>query len=143
MTYLVNPSRISKEIDQMFNHMFTRNNVANCDDCADFVPRVNIKETKDNVALTFELPGMDKSDIKVTVENKVLTVYGERKFETAESEEGIVRNEIVTGSFSRSFTLPDYVDTENIAADYKQGLLTVQLSRKEETKPKQIEVKVS
>ncbi|HOP06991.1 MAG TPA: Hsp20/alpha crystallin family protein [candidate division Zixibacteria bacterium] len=143
MTYLVNPSRISKEVDQMFNRMFTRNNVVDCDDCADFVPRVNIKETKDNVVLTFELPGMDKKDINVTVEHKLLTVHGERKFESAENENGIVRNEIVTGSFSRSFTLPDYVDTENVAADYKNGLLTVQLSRKEETKPKQIDVKVS
>lgn len=140
MTYLVSPNRISREIDHMFNHMLTGRHQDCCD--GDFMPRVNIRETKDNVSLTFELPGVNQDDVKVTIENNVLTVSGERKFENSEEHDGYVRNEISTGSFSRSFTLPRTVDTDSVTADYKNGMLTVAMARKEEAKPKQIEVSI-
>ena len=140
MTHLVSPNRISREIDHMFNHMLAGRHQDCCH--GDFMPRVNIRETDDNVSLTFELPGVNQEDVKVTIENNVLTVSGERKFEHSEENDGYVRNEISTGSFSRSFTLPRTVDTDSVTADYKNGMLTVAMARKEEAKPKQIEVSI-
>ena len=107
-----------------------------------YSPRVNIQEGKDDVRLVFELPGMEKDDIKITVADNVLTVSGRREFKAEENEGDFVRCEIRTGSFNRSFTLPDTVDTEKISADYKAGLLTVAMAKREEVKPKQIEVSV-
>ena len=143
MTYLVpTTNRIAREIDNMFSNFFNFP-MFRADESCDFMPRVNIRDTKDNVILTFELPGMEKKDIKVTVKDGVLTVSGERKFQTEEKEDGYVRSEISSGSFARSFTLPDSVDTDKISADYKNGMLEIKLAKKEEVKPKEIEVKVS
>ena len=142
MTYLVPTNRISREIDNLFNSFFNFPGVRT-ERCCDFMPRVNIKDTKDDVTLTFELPGMEKKDIKVMVKDDVLTVSGERSFKSEEKDDGFVRTEISTGSFSRSFTLPDTVDGEKISADYKNGMLEIKLTKREEVKPKEIEVKVS
>ena len=141
MTHFVSPNRISREIDNMFNHMIGNQRQECCH--GDFMPRVNIRENDESVSLTFELPGVNQEDVKVTIENNVLTVAGERKFESSEENDGYVRNEISTGSFSRSFTLPRTVDTDSVTADYKNGLLTVAIARKEEAKPKQIEVAIN
>ena len=110
---------------------------------ADFMPRVNIEETKDNVSLTFELPGMEKDNIKIMVKDDVLTVAGERKSFDEQKDDAFVRREIYSGKFSRSFTLPDTIDPDAVSADYKNGLLLVKLGKKEEGKPREIEVKVS
>ncbi len=142
MTYLVPTNRISREIDNLFNSFFNFPGVRT-ERCCDFMPRVNIKDTKDDVTLTFELPGMEKKDIKVMVKDDVLTVSGERSFKSEEKDDGFVRTEISTGLFSRSFSLPDTVDGEKISADYKNGLLEIKLTKREEAKPKEIEVKVS
>jgi len=139
MTYLISPNRISHEIDQIFDRLWSGNSECSCA----FAPRVNIRETENDVALVFEIPGVEKDDIKVAIENGVLTLSGERKVEPADEKSGYVRNEILGGTFSRSFTLPDTVDTDKIEADYKHGLLTVKMARKEEAKPKQIEIKVN
>lgn len=140
MTYLVSPNRISREMDRMFNQFRCTG-----DGCqsSNFAPRVNINESEESVILTFELAGMSDDEIQVALENNVLTVSGERKFEREDKEAGCVRNEITTGSFSRSFTLPQTVDTEKVVADYRNGLLTISMERKEEAKPKKIEVKVN
>lgn len=111
-------------------------------DNADFSPRTDIQESENEISLTFELPGMDKGDIKVSVVDGVLSVSGERKFKKEEKDANYLRSEIRTGSFSRSFTLPDTVDADKISADYKDGLLLVTMAKREEVKPKEIEVKV-
>ncbi|MCP4685528.1 MAG: Hsp20/alpha crystallin family protein [bacterium] len=110
---------------------------------SDFAPRTNIEENDNEIGLTFELPGMDKGDIKVSVVDGVLSISGERKFKKEDTDANSLRSEIRTGSFSRSFTLPDTVDSEKISADYKDGLLLVRMAKLEEVKPKEIEVKVS
>ena len=139
---VLRPSRIDREMNRLMNSFFgSPVSQSGCD--YDFMPRVNVRENEDKVSLTFEVPGMDKGDIKIVVENDILTVSGERKFSDDKSENDIVRSEIHSGSFSRSFTLPDTVDAEKVTADYKNGLLEVTLPKKEEKKPKQIEVKVS
>lgn len=141
MTYLVAHNRMAREMDRVFNSMFGgRTQVCAETDC--LTPRVNIVENENDVSLTFEAPGLEKGDIKVTVTDGVLTVSGERKVEQSENGENFVRNEFSFGKFSRSFTLPDNYDAGQVQADYKNGLLVVSLPRKEETKPKQIEVKV-
>ena len=136
------PSRIDREMNRMMNSFLGNQAcVSGCDH--DFTPRVNIRENDEQVTLTFEVPGMDKGDIKIVVENDILTVSGERKFTDEQADSDYVRAEIRSGSFSRGFTLPDTVDAEKVTADYKNGLLEVTLPKKEEKKPKQIEVKVS
>ena len=139
---MINPNRLAREIDTMFSDFLRSPSYRAENDC-DFCPRVNIRETKDDVKLTFELPGMKKEDIKVTVKEDVLTVSGERPQVEQKENERWVRSEITTGSFSRSFTLPETVDTGKISADYKQGLLEITLAKREAVKPKEIEVSVS
>lgn len=110
---------------------------------AAFAPRVNVDETPDEVKLTFELPGMDKKDIKVTVQDGVLTVSGKREMKQESQDECCARREIRAGEFVRSFTLPDTIQPDKIQADYKNGMLEIKLAKMEEVKPKEIEVKVS
>ncbi len=142
MTYLVpTTNRLAREIDHMVNNFFNFPSLR-ADDSADFMPRVNIRDTKDNVVLTFEVPGMEKKDIKVSVKDDVLTVSGQRTFKSENKDEGWVRTEISSGSFSRSFTLPDTVNTERVSADYKNGMLEIKLAKREERKPKEIEVNI-
>ncbi|MDR3723553.1 MAG: Hsp20/alpha crystallin family protein [Terracidiphilus sp.] len=110
---------------------------------ASFVPAVDIYEDKDKVLLKLEVPGIDQKDLHVTVEDNTLTVKGERKLEAEEKQENFHRIERTYGSFYRAFTLPPTVDTANIGADYKAGVLKLELKKKPEAQPKQIEVKVA
>ena len=139
---VVSPNRISRDIDRMFTNLLG-NLDRDCCDAAAHMPRVDIRENDDNVSLVFELPGMKKDDIKVVVNNDVLTVSGERKSDNDSESNGLVRREIFAGKFSRSFTLPDSVDCDSVLADYSAGMLTVKLNKKEEVKPKEIEVRVN
>ena len=107
-----------------------------------FAPAVDVYEDEQKITLKIEVPGIDEKDIDIRVENNVLTVTGERKFEKEEKEENYRRVERHYGSFTRSFTLPNTVDAENISADYDRGVLKVQLAKKAEAKPKQIKVNV-
>jgi HSP20 family protein len=107
-----------------------------------FAPAVDVYEDEHNVTLKIEVPGIDEKDIDVRVENNTLTVHGERKFEKEEKEENYRRVERQYGSFSRTFTLPNTVDTESVSADYEKGVLKVKLAKKAEAKPKQIKISV-
>jgi len=106
-----------------------------------FAPPVDVYEDEHNVTLKIEVPGIDEKDIDVRIEN-TLTVHGERKFEKEEKEENYRRVERQYGSFTRSFTLPNTVDTENVSANYEKGVLKIALAKKAEVKPKQIKVNV-
>jgi HSP20 family protein len=110
---------------------------------ASFVPAVDIYEDEKKVTLKLEVPGMAEKDLDVSVENNILTVKGERKFENEEKEENFHRIERRYGSFSRSFTLPSTVDTEHIEAHYQAGVLKLDLKKKPEAQPKQIKVSVA
>ena len=107
-----------------------------------FVPPVDVYEDEQGLRLKLEVPGIDEKDLDVRVENNVLSIRGERKFEKEEKEENFHRIERRYGSFSRTFTLPTTVDTEKVSADYKNGVLTLQLVKKAEAKPKQIKVNI-
>jgi HSP20 family protein len=107
-----------------------------------FAPAVDVYEDEHNVTLKIEVPGIDEKDIDVRIENNVLTVHGERKFDKEEKEENFRRVERQYGSFTRTFTLPTTVDAEKVAANYDKGILKIALPKKAEAKPKQIKVNV-
>jgi len=105
-----------------------------------FAPAVDVYEDEHTITLNIEVPGIDEKDIDVRIENNTMTVHGERKFEKEQKEENFRRVERQYGSFTRSFTLPNTVDVDNIQANYDKGVLRVQLAKKAEAKPKQIKV---
>src|ERR1700739_2650225 len=107
-----------------------------------FAPPVDVYEDEHHVTLKIEVPGIDEKDIDVRIENNSLTVHGERKFEKDEKEENYRRVERQYGSFTRTFTLPNTVETENVSANYDKGVLKIKLAKKAEAKPKQIKVNV-
>jgi HSP20 family protein len=110
---------------------------------ASFVQAVDIYEDAQKVMLKLEVPGIDQKDLDVRIEDHTLTVKGERKFESEEKEQNFHRIERRYGSFYRAFTLPSTVDTENVAASYNAGVLKLELKKKPEAQPKQIEIKVA
>jgi HSP20 family protein len=110
---------------------------------AAWTPPCDIYETEKEIVLKMELPEVKKEDVHVTMENNVLTLRGERKFEEKVDRENYHRVERNYGEFLRSFTLPTFVEGDKIVADFKDGVLTVNLPKKEEARPKQIEVKVN
>jgi len=107
-----------------------------------FAPPVDVYEDEHNVTLKIEIPGIDEKDIDVHIENNMLTVHGERKFEKEEKEENYRRVERQYGSFTRTFTLPNTVDANQVHANYDKGVLKISLAKKAEAKPKQIKVNV-
>ncbi len=108
-----------------------------------WAPPVDIYEHEGNLVLKAELPGIDPKQVDVRVENNVLTLQGERKFESEVKREHYHRVERAYGTFTRSFTLPNVVDTANIKAEFKDGVLRVTMPKREEAKPKQISIAVS
>jgi HSP20 family protein len=107
-----------------------------------FAPPVDIYEDDHQVTIQAELPGVEEKDLNITVENNVLTITGERKLENEENKENFHRIERSYGRFTRSFTLPSTLDTENINAEFNNGVLKIVLNKSEAAKPKQIKVGV-
>jgi HSP20 family protein len=103
-------------------------------------PAVDIFETENEIVVKAELPGVDRKDITLNLENNVLTVKGERKFEKETKEENYHRIERSYGGFSRAFSIPATVDEEKIRADYHDGILRIALPKKEQVRPKQIRI---
>jgi HSP20 family protein len=108
-----------------------------------WAPAVDILEHEGNIILKAELPGVEAKDVDIRVENNVLSLRGERKFDAEVKKEAYHRVERAYGAFSRSFTLPTSVDTEHIKAEFKDGVLRVTLPKREEAKPKQISISVT
>jgi HSP20 family protein len=126
--------RLNRMFEEFYTGGFARN----------WVPAVDIYENENQeVVIKAELPEVKREDINVTFENNVLTLKGERKVEETTKREQFQRVERHYGSFTRSFTLPNTVDASRIAANYKDGVLTITLPRREEAKPKQISVNVN
>ena len=131
-----------------FNRLFegfNRNgsDVASSPSVSTWKPSVDISETEDEFIVTADLPGINREDLNVTVADGRLTLRGERRQATQESEGSVHRVERVYGTFTRAFDLPTAVNAENITASYRDGVLSVSVPKAEEAKPKQIEVKIS
>ncbi len=105
-----------------------------------WMPNVDIYENKDHIVLEAELPGMNREDFDLTVENNLLTLRGERRFEKKDEGDNYHRVERSYGSFTRSFTLPQTVSAEGATAEYKNGVLRVALPKREEVKARRIEI---
>ncbi|HYM62713.1 MAG TPA: Hsp20/alpha crystallin family protein [Thermoanaerobaculia bacterium] len=107
-----------------------------------FVPAVDVAETADHILVRAELPGVKQDEVSIDFENGILTIRGERKLE--KETEGVTwhRVERSYGNFLRSFTLPRTVDPEKIAASYRDGILEIDIPKKEEAKPKQIKIDI-
>lgn len=108
-----------------------------------WVPPVDVFETPENIVLKADLPDVNKDEVDVSVENNTLTIKGERKMQKEAKEKNFYRMERSYGTFSRSFTLPPTVAAEKVEASFENGVLTLTLPKREESKPRQIKVKVS
>ncbi|HEX8637956.1 MAG TPA: Hsp20/alpha crystallin family protein [Pyrinomonadaceae bacterium] len=106
-------------------------------------PQVDIFENKDQIVLEAELPGMKPENVNISIENNVLTIHGERKFEKKDEKDNFHRVERSYGSFTRSFTLPPTVSSENANAEFENGVLRLTLAKREEAKPRRIEIKAT
>ena len=107
---------------------------------ASFVPAVDVYEDTEKVVLKLEIPGVREEDVDIRVENQALSVRGERKFDSEEKQENFHRIERHYGSFFRSFSLPNTVDTDAVAATYNAGILRLELKKKASAQPKQIKI---
>ena len=132
---------IQREMNRMFDGFF-RGTGDEDYTLSSWTPAVDIAEHDDEYLVKVELPGVNKDDVKLTLENNILTIRGEKKQEKETKKENYHRVERSYGSFQRSFTLPAAVKADKIDASYNDGVLTVSLTKAEEEKPKQIKVKV-
>lgn len=107
-----------------------------------FVPPVDVYEDEHSFQLRMEVPGIEEKDIDIRLENNVLTVRGERKFEKEETEDKFRRIERRYGTFTRAFTLPNTINPEDVKAEYVNGVLKIRLAKRAEAKPKQIKVNI-
>jgi HSP20 family protein len=110
---------------------------------ADWAPSVDIDEQDDKYVIKADLPGVEKKDIDVKLENGMLSIRGEKHTESESGNGKRHRTERFHGTFARSFTLPDSVDVDNVDASYKDGVLTLAIPKKEQAKPKAIDIKIS
>ena len=131
---------LQQRINRLFEEVFPRGERAEVVQAA-WAPAVDIYEEPEAILIEADLPGLNKDDVSVNLENNVLTIQGERKLEREDKRENYRRIERAYGVFARSFTLPSNVDAAKIDAEFKDGVLRIRLPKKEEAKPRQIEVK--
>jgi HSP20 family protein len=132
---------LQDQVNRLFNDVFER--VGEESSLTAWAPAVDIYETEHELVVKADLPEVDPKDLDICVENNILTIRGERKFEKKVNEDNYLRVERAYGSFARSFTLANTVNSEAIKADYQNGVLTLTIPKKEEAKPKQIKVNVA
>jgi len=131
---------LQDQINRLFNEAFDRtSDEANL---TTWAPAVDIYETEHELVVKADIPEIKPEELDIRVENNILTIRGERKFEKKVNEDNYLRVERSYGSFSRSFSLANTVNAEAIKADYKNGVLTLSIPKREEAKPKQIKVNV-
>lgn len=133
---------LQDRMNRLFEENLTRNKVfEEALTTGRWSPVVDIYETDESVILKVELPGMTKDDITIEINENNLILKGERTFQKDIKEENYHRIERSYGTFSRSFTLPDTVDRDNVNANFKDGILEITIPKIEGAKPKQIEIK--
>src|SRR6266478_6424814 len=132
-------------LQEQFNRLFSEAFDRSSDESSitTWAPAVDIFETEHELVVKADLPDIKPEELDIRVENNILTIRGERKFEKKVDEKNYLRVERAYGSFARSFSLANTVNTDAIQADYKDGVLTLSVPKREEAKPKQIKVNVS
>src|SRR5579862_1003785 len=136
-----NLSTLQEQVNRLFEGSLPRGSDNSA--LTTWVPAVDIYETENELVLKADLPDVNEKDLDIRVENNMLTIRGERKFEQKVKEDNYLRIERTYGSFSRSFGLPNTVNNEGIKADYKNGVLTIELPKRAESKPRQVKVNVT
>jgi len=139
-----NPYRAMSDLGQLqkfYQEFFGVPTRTNNTTTEEWSPIIDIYETKDELVLESQLPGMNEADFKLSAENNVLTLTGERKF-TDQNKYKLHRQERPQGTFERSFTVPSTFDLAKVSASYKEGILKVNVPKRVEAKPRQIEVKI-
>jgi len=131
---------LQEEINRLFREVFRTRPEEEV--AGGWTPAVDIYENTEGMELLFDLPGINKDEVQVSVEKNVLTVSGERRLEHEDRPESYHRVERPYGRFSRSFTLSPNMDLENISAEYRDGVLRIVIPKKPEAKPRQVEIKV-
>src|SRR5213079_1136837 len=132
---------LQDHVNRLFNDDFERRGEESS--LTAWAPAVDIYETEHELVIKADLPEIDPRDLDNRVENNILTIRGERKFEKKVNEDNYLRVERAYGSFARSFTLANSVNSDAIKADYQNGVLTLTIPKKEEAKPKQIKINVA
>ena len=133
-------STLQDQVNRLLNQAF--GNSSDEASITTWAPAVDIYETEHELVVKADLPDVRPEDLDIRVENNILTIRGDRKFEKKVDEKNYLRVERTYGSFSRSFSLVNTVNSEAIKADYKNGVLTLTIPKREEAKPKQIKVNV-
>lgn len=134
---------LQRDVSELFNRMFTPTSggrTAGDGPRVAMVPPIDAYRTEEDVVVTMELPGFTADDVDIEVENGVLTVSGQRARTADVPEESWLRRERPVGEFSRSFTLPEGVDPNNIRADFVHGVLELRIPQPEERKPHRIQI---
>ena len=131
---------LQEQIGRLFNEAFERSSDESS--MTTWTPAVDIYETEHELVVKADLPDIKPEELDIRVENNILTIRGERKFEKKVNENNYLRVERSYGSFSRSFSLANTVNSDAIKAEYKNGVLTLTIPKREEAKPKQIKVNV-
>jgi HSP20 family protein len=131
---------LQEQVSRLFGSVLERSGEES--NLTSWAPAVDIYETEHELVVKADLPEIDPKDLDIRVENNILTIRGERKFEKKVNEDNYLRVERAYGSFSRSFSLANTVNAEAIKADYQNGVLTLTIPKREEAKPKQIKVNV-
>jgi HSP20 family protein len=134
-------TEVQEQLNRLFQGAFPRRSENSS--LTTWAPAVDIFETENELVVKADLPEVSDKDLDVRVENNALTIRGERKFEQKTEKDNYLRVERTYGSFSRTFSLPNTVNTEAIKADYTKGVLTVTLPKRAESKPKQVKVNVT
>src|SRR6266480_2022558 len=138
------PFRDLRTLQEEVNRLFSNNQIPSFGDegigRGAWNPNVDIYENKDQIVLEAELPGMNREDFDLLIENNIITLRGERRFEKKEDSDNYHRVERSYGAFTRSFTLPQSVSAEGATAEYQNGVLRVALPKREETKARRIEI---
>ena len=134
---------LQDEMNRLFSGSFSRANSQDEVLRGAWSPSVDIFENKNEIVLEAELPGMSVEDVNISIENNVLTLHGERRFEKKDEGDNFHRVERSYGSFTRSFTLPPTVSSENANAEFNNGVLRLTLAKREEAKPRRIEIKAA
>jgi HSP20 family protein len=132
---------LQDQINRLFNDAFERT-ASQESNLTTWAPAVDIHENEHELVVKADLPGVEAKDLDIRVENNILTIRGERRFEKKVNEDNYLRVERAYGSFSRSFSLANTVNPDGIKADYQNGVLTLNVPKREEAKPKQIKVTV-
>ena len=133
---------LQDEVNRLFTSNFSRGGDNDLMRGA-WSPQVDIFEDQDKIVLEAELAGMKPEDVDISIEDNVLTIYGERKFEKKKDSDNFHRVERSYGSFTRSFTLPPTISSENTNAEFENGILRLTLAKREEAKPRRIEIKAT